>query len=124
MSTVRRLYSLTAVFAGIGFVLQFALAGPRNAFGFLIGGLASFGNLWMFAWLATSIAPGERTQKPWPASVFVGRYIVLVAVGYATVKALNVSPVAVLLGLLASTAAALTSAVLELAETLFGKRSQ
>jgi hypothetical protein len=123
-TSVRRLYLLTGAFAILGFVSQFAVAGPRNAFGFLMGALGSFGNLWLFDWLSRSIAPGERQQKPWQASLFIGRYIVLIAVGYATVKALDVGPLAVLLGLLASSAAALISSIFDLVYSLLGKRSQ
>lgn len=122
--TVRRLYVLTAAFAAIGFVWQFAASGPRNAFGFLLGALGSFGNLWLFDWLSRSIAPGGSQRKPWQASLFVGRYIILIAVGYATVNALGVTPLAVLLGLLVSTAAAITSAVIDLVSNFRGSRSQ
>ena len=115
---VRRLYALTALFILIGFVWQFTVAGPRDALAFVAGGLGSFGNLWMFDWLSRSIAPGDRTQKPWQAGLFIGRYIVLIAFGYATVKALDVSALAVLLGLLASTAAAVVSSLFELIRNL------
>jgi hypothetical protein len=123
VTTVRRLYHLTALFGGVGFVSEWIVSGPRDALGFLIGALGSFGNLWMFDWLASSIAPGERQQKPWQASLFIGRYIVLIAVGYATVKGLGVSPLAVLLGLFVSSAAAITSALFELIQSLFNRRS-
>lgn len=124
MTDVRRLYLLTGILSAGGFIAEFIWAGGRNGLGFLIGAAGSFGNLWTFDLLAGAIAPGERTQKPWGAGLFVGRYIILIAAGYATVKTLNVSPLAVLLGLLASTAAALASAVFDLVESLFGKRSQ
>jgi hypothetical protein len=122
--TVRRLYIVTAAFAGIGFVWQFVAAGPRSALGFLIGALGSLGNLWLFDWLSRAIAPGEKQRKPWQASLFVGRYIVLIAVGYATVNALGVNPLAVLLGLLISTAAAIASALFDVLASLRGSRSQ
>lgn len=121
--TIRRLYRLTLLFAGIGFVWQFSAAGPRSALAFLIGAFGSFANLWVFDWLSRSIAPGDRQQKPWQASLFIGRYIVLIALGYATVKSLSVSPLPVLLGLLASTGAALTSSVIDLVNSLRGDRS-
>jgi hypothetical protein len=112
--SMRRLYILTGVFTLAGFIWYLAEHGAREAFGFLIGAVGSFGNLWLFNWLSGSIAPGERTQKPWQTSLFIGRYFGLFLVGYATVKALDVSPLAVLLGLLASTAAALAASVIEL----------
>lgn len=112
--SMQRLYVMTAVFTAAGFIWFLAHRSPREAFGFLIGALGSFGNLWLFNWLSGSIAPGEHTRKPWQTSLFVGRYLGLFLVGYATVKALDVSPLAVLLGLLASTAAALASSIVEL----------
>jgi len=119
---LRRLYALTALFTLLGFVSYFHAAGGREALGFLCGALGSFGNLWLFGWLARSIAPGERQQKPWQSSLFIGRYLGLFLVGYATVKALDVTPLAVLFGLLASTAAALTASILDLLRALRGAR--
>ncbi len=119
---MKRLYGLTALFGLIGFVWYFALHGPREALGFLCGALGSFGNLWLFSWLALSISPGERQQKPWQSSLFIGRYLGLFLVGYATVNALDVTPLAVLLGLLASTAAALASSIFDLVQGLRGNQ--
>lgn len=121
---MKRLYRLTAGFAVLGAICEWVAAGPRDAVGFLLGALGSIANLWTFDFLSGAIAPGERKIKPWPASLFVGRYIILVAAGYATVKTLDVRPLAVLLGLLVSTAAALTSAILDLIQGLFERRSQ
>ncbi|MBV8729363.1 MAG: hypothetical protein JO336_06100 [Acidobacteriia bacterium] len=112
--SVRRLFLLTGMFGAIGFVSYFAARGPREAFGFAIGTLGSFGNLWLFNWLSRSIAPGDHQRKPWQASLFIGRYLGLFLVGYATVNALDVSPLAVLFGLLASTAAVLISSIIDL----------
>ena len=111
---MRRLYILTGLFTLGGFLWYFAEHGGREALGFLIGALGSFGNLWLFNWLSASIAPGDRRRSPWQSSLFIGRYLGLFLVGYATVKGLDVSPLAVLLGLLASTAAALVSSIIEL----------
>ena len=119
---MKRLYRLTALFGLIGFVWYFVLHGPREALGFLCGALGSFGNLWLFGWLARSISPGERQQKPWQSSLFIGRYLGLFLVGYATVNALDVKPLAVLLGLLASTAAALASSIFDLVQGLRGNQ--
>ena len=115
-----RLYVFTGAFALAGFIWYFGHHGAREAFGFLIGAAGSFGNLWLFNWLSGSIAPGDNPRRPWQASLFVGRYLGLFLVGYATVNALDVSPLAVLLGLLASTAAALTSSIIELIRSFRG----
>jgi hypothetical protein len=121
--SLRRLYWLTASYGLLGFVSYFWLQGVRPALGFAIGSLGSLGNLWLFNWLSRAIAPGPRTRRPWEAGAFVGRYLVLFLVGYATVKSLDVNPLPVVLGLFASTAAVLTALVVELIENLIGRRT-
>jgi ATP synthase I chain len=121
---IRRIYVLTAAFAAVGFVWQLAEHGPKDAIAFLLGGLGSFGNLWLFDRLSRGIAPAAGHHKPWQASAFIGRYIVLIAIGYATVNALGVSPLAVLLGLLASTAAVIASSLFDLIRSLTGDRNE
>lgn len=118
--SVRRLYWLTALFGLAGFVSYFWVLGPRPAFGFLLGAAGSLGNLWLFEWLANSIAPREAPPRPWKAGAFVGRYVILFTAGYVIVKGLGVNPLAVALGLLASTAAVLLSSIIELIQALSG----
>lgn len=115
---VRRLYWLTALFGLAGFASYFWTFGPRPAFGFLLGAAGSLGNLWLFEWLANSIAPREAPRRPWKAAAFVGRYVILFTAGYVIVKGLGVNPLAVALGLLASTAAVLLSSIIELIQAL------
>jgi len=117
-----RVYRLTIVFGCLGFLSYFCWASLRPAFAFGVGALGSLLNLWVFDWMSAAIAPGEKKRKPWQAGLFVGRYIILLAAGYAIVKTLNVSPLAVVLGLLASTAAVLTSLILELVLSVAGRR--
>jgi hypothetical protein len=114
--SLRRLYWLTASFGAIGFVSYFWLQGPRSAFGFLLGAVSSFGNLLMFEWLSRAIAPGDAPRQPWRAGVFVGRYVVLVTIGYVIVNALGVNALAVILGLFSSTAAVLLSSTIEIVQ--------
>lgn len=123
MTLVSRLYWLTAAFGLIGFVSYFALQGFIAAIAFLLGATGSFLNLWAFDLLSARLAPGPKTRKPWQASVYVTRFIVLFAAGYAIVKGLGVNPLPVVLGLLASTAAALASILIELLVSLLGTRS-
>ena len=121
---LRRLYFLTVGIGLLGFVSFFARRGIRPAVAFLLGALASLGNLWLYDWLSRSIAPGAKAaRKPWQAGAFIGRYLILFTFGYAIVKALDVNPLAVVLGLLASTGAVLASILFELAQSLLGKRS-
>jgi len=130
---VRRIYWLALGFGALGFVAYFALQGWRPASAFFLGALGSIGNLWIFDKLAHSIQPAPAAEppaegpdppkKPWQAGIFVTRYILLLAVGYAIVKTLGVNPLAVILGLLSSTAAVLTSTVIELLQNYLVSRS-
>lgn len=121
--TVRRLYWLTAAFGVIGFVSYFVLVGVVPAVAFLLGAAGSFGNLWLFDWLSGAVAPGTMSRKPWQAGAFVTRYLLFFAAGYVIVKALNVNPLPVIFGLLASTVAVLMSSILDLFGSLLGSRS-
>jgi len=119
---IRRLYWLTALFGLIGFVSYFSASRPRSALAFLLGSLGSFGNLALFDWLARGLGPGERPRKPWQAGAFATRYLLLFTAGYVIVKALNVNPLAVILGLLSSTAAVIIWSLAELFQSRFGTR--
>ncbi len=120
--SVRQLYQLTMAVGVLGTIAFSIPYGFRPALAFLLGAAVSLGNLWLFSWLARAIEPGDRRQKPWEAGVFVGRYLILFTFGYVIVKALGVSPLPVVLGLFASTAAVLLSSVLELIGSLLGPR--
>jgi hypothetical protein len=122
MTTVRQLYRYTALIGLLGFVWYFRMEGPRPAVGFLLGAAISFGNLWLFHWLSRAIAPADSPRKPWQAGAFLGRYLILFTAGYVIVNALGVNPLAVVLGLFASTAAVLLSSAIELLQSLLGKR--
>ena len=126
---VRQLYRWTILFAAAGIVWQVIAGGPRSGIAFLLGALGSLANLWVFEWLTnvleraavqTPEAEPER-KRPWGAGLFIGRYAALWLVGYTTVKALGVSPLPVLLGLLTSTAAVLAASIAELFGSLFKK---
>jgi hypothetical protein len=121
---VRRLYWLTTGYGLLGFFCYFALQGIRPAFAFLLGALGSAGNLWFFERMTHGIAPGDQSKKPATAGAFAIRYVILFSLGYVIVKGLGVNPLAVVLGLLASTAAVLTSSIIELAQGFFLSRNQ
>jgi hypothetical protein len=116
---IQRLYLLTAAFGLLGAIFCLARFGTRESFAFLMGALASLGNLWVYDYMSRGIAPGTDPKKPWQASAFISRYLLLVAGGYALVKVLGVNPLTVILGLLASTAAVLASSILELIQSFF-----
>jgi ATP synthase I chain len=120
--SLRRLYWLTASFGMMGFVSYFWLQGPRPAFGFLLGALSSFGNLWLFVWLSRAISPTGAPRRPWKAGAFVARYVILVTIGYVIVNALNVNVLAVILGLFSSTAAVLLSSTIEIVQGFSGSK--
>ncbi len=119
---LRRVRWLTGLFGGIGFVSYFWLGGAREGLGFLLGALGSFGNLLLFEWLSSAIAPAGAPPQPWKTGAFVARYVVLFLVGFAIVKGLGVNPLAVVLGLLASTAAVLLSSVVEIVQSFSESR--
>jgi ATP synthase I chain len=122
--SVRRLYSLTMFFGALGFFCYLALAGARPAFGFLAGALGAAGNLWLFERMTRGIAPSDHSKKPAQAGAFAIRYVILFSLGYVIVKGLGVNPLAVILGLLASTAAVLTSSIIELVQGFRISRKQ
>lgn len=123
---IRRIYRLTALIGLIGFVWYFAVRGPRSGFGFALGAATSFGNLWLFDWLSRAIAPAsadqEAPRRKWQGGLFAGRYLILFTFGYVIVKALGVNPLAVVLGLFASTAAIIISLAASAIESLLGNR--
>jgi len=123
---VRRIYWLALGFGLVGFAVYFGLQGWRPATGFALGALGSLGNLWLYERLTRSIEPrpsGEAPKKPWQAGIFIARYAVMIAVAYAIVRLLEVNALAVILGLLTSTAAVLTSTIIELLQDFFVSRS-
>jgi len=111
---VRRLYWTTAALGLVGSIAYFVLDGMRSALGFAIGSASSLGNLWLFSWLSQAIAPGAPIRQRWRSGIFALRYAVLILAGYVIVNALGVKPLAVVLGLLASTAAIILTGILEL----------
>jgi hypothetical protein len=117
--SIRRLYWLTAVFAGTGFIAWWPLQGFKTALAFLLGALVAMGNLYLFGYLSRAISPAPGKTRPWEARAFISRYLLLFGFGYVIVKALGVNPLAVIVGLLTSTAAAVLSIIIELFERLF-----
>ncbi|HEX4167780.1 MAG TPA: ATP synthase subunit I [Bryobacteraceae bacterium] len=121
--TIQFIYKLTGVFGLIGFVLFFWIGGIRDALAFALGVLCSFGNLWMLHRITGAIVPGPEARKPLRAGSYFIRFAFLLAIGYGIVKLLNVSPIAVISGLLAGTAATLASVIIELVAQVFKGRT-
>ena len=120
-ASVSQLYVLTGLLGLAGLVFYFVYSGLRSALAFGLGAAMSLFNLWLFNRLAVAIGPGEGSRKPWRAGAFVGRYVIFFLVGYVIVRALDVSPLPVVFGLFASTAAVLLSSVLELFGSFLGR---
>ncbi len=120
--SIATIYKLTGLFGLIGFIAYFWIDGVRSAAAFALGAGSSFGNLWLFDRLSRSIAPGVHNRKPWQAGAYVTRYVLLLGIGYTIVRALNVSPLAVILGLFASAAAVVTTIILELISQVLHSR--
>jgi ATP synthase I chain len=119
--TVVQLYRFTLLIGLAGTLAYFFYGGFRPALAFALGAATSLLNLWLFNRLARGIGPGEGSKKPWQAGAFAGRYLIFFAAGYVIVKALDVSPLPVVFGLFASTAAVLLSSVLELFGSFSGR---
>jgi hypothetical protein len=119
--TVTQLYRWTLLIGLAGTLAYLFYGAFRPALAFALGSAVSFLNLWLFDRLARGIAPGQGSKKPWQAGAFAARYLIFFAAGYVIVKALDVSPLPVVFGLFASTAAVLLSSVLELFESFSGK---
>ncbi|GEM_PF-1789714 len=113
-----RLYWLAGLYAFGGCVYCFYAARIQGLFGFAFGALASFANLWLFTWLTRTISPGHSSRRRWPTSLYISRFLVLFLTGYGIVKLLGVSPLSIVLGLLASTFAVLVSIIIELIQSL------
>ena len=119
--SIRRIYILTAVVAVGGVAAIWLMQGFKPALAFFLGALVSLGNLYLFAWLSRAISPAPGESRPWEARAFISRYLLLFAGGYVIVKVLDVSPLAVIAGMLTSTVAVIASSIIELFERLSTK---
>jgi hypothetical protein len=121
--SLEKLYKLTGLFGLLGFIAYFWLEGVRSASAFALGAACSIGNVWLFDRMSRSIAPGPTGKKPLQPGAYIIRYILLLGIGYGIVKALDVSPLAVVLGLLSSAAAVLASLILEIISHVISRRT-
>ena len=112
---VHRIAVLTIWIGGAGTIAGFAWKGPRFAIGFLLGATLSLASFWRWKKVVDALGTGAKPRRWW---IWVLRLAVLAAAAYVIVKYLEVTPVAVFTGLLASAGAALMAAVYEL---IYGK---
>jgi hypothetical protein len=112
-----RLCWLAGLYVFGGCVYSFYAAQFQGLLGFAFGALASFVNLWLFIWLTRAISPSGSSRRRWPTSLYISRLLILFFTGYGIVKLLGVSPLSIVLGLLASTFAVLVSIIIELIQS-------
>lgn len=121
--TLRRLYLLAGAIAITGICFFTAKRGPRAGLAFGCAAGISIANLWLFNWLSHRIAPAEGTPQSRGSGLFITRYLVLFALGYATVNTLGFDPVPVIAGLFVTAAAVLISFTIEIFGTVLKKSS-
>ena len=107
----RRITILIVVIGVVGTIAFTATKGPHFGAGFLLGAALSWVSFWRWKKVVDALAPGEKRRSAW---VWLLRFAALAGVAYVIVNYLAVTPVAVFLGLLATAAAAIVSAIFEL----------
>jgi uncharacterized membrane protein len=110
----RRLYWLTGAIGLAGTVVSWTIWGKAAGGGFLLGSIASLGNLWIWRAIARGLSHGESRPSKVAPSLFAARFLALFAIGYVMLRTLNVQPLAMILGLLVSAAAVIAEILLEL----------
>jgi hypothetical protein len=109
---IRRIVRVSIIVTVIGALATLALRGPRAAAGFLAGAAISAINLWGLVSIVNGIG-GSRIGAS--AILFFLRYLLIAGGVYVIVKLLNITPGAVFVGLLVTTAAVIVEALYELA---------
>jgi len=116
---IGRITRFALILAAIGTITGFAIAGPRNAAGFLVGAALSLITIRSWFKLAHSLGDDGGLPGGGAAVFLVLRYLLIAGAVYATIKVLGSAPVALICGLLVSFAAV----VLELLFGLAGPKS-
>ena len=118
-TTVRRIAWLTVWIGGAGAIAGFVWKGPRFGAGFLLGAALSLASFWRWKKVVDAIGPGGKPRRTSVrVLVWLLRFAALAGAAYVIVKYLEVTPLAVFTGLLASAGAALMAAIYEL---IYGK---
>lgn len=119
--STRRLFVLTVAIGFVGSAIAWVVWGGPGAAGFGIGSAASFLNLWLWHGLTLRLSGEGDRRARFASTFFVGRILVLFAIGYVILRTLNVQPLAAILGLFTSAIAAMAEILIELA--LMGRRT-
>ncbi|MGA3026801.1 MAG: ATP synthase subunit I [Bryobacteraceae bacterium] len=112
---VGRIVWLTVCIGGSGAIAGFIWKGPRFGAGFLLGAALSLASFWRWKKVVDALGSGGKPRRAW---VWLLRFAALAGAAYVIVKYLEVTPLAVFTGLLASAGAALMAAIYEL---IYGK---
>ena len=108
---VRRITWFILVLGLLGAVVLGLAKGLRFGVGFLLGASLSYVSFWRWKHVVDALAGQPKRSSIW---LWLLRFAVLIAAGYAIVNYLEVKPVTVFLGLLVSAAAVLVSVIYEL----------
>jgi hypothetical protein len=108
---VGRITHVILIIGPLGSLGAAVLRGWRFGLGFLLGAALSYLSFWRWQRVVEALG---TTAKGRSFARWMIRFIGLVAIAYAIIKYLEVSPVAVFLGLLVSAAAVIVSNILEL----------
>ena len=107
---VRRITLCILVLGPIGAVAFGAVKGVGFASGFLLGASLSYVSFWRWTKVVDALT---GATKPRSIGLWLLRFVVLIGAGYVIVKYLEVTPVAVFMGLLVSAAAVIISIAYE-----------
>src|SRR5437588_1260855 len=108
---VRRITRFILVFGMLGAIVLGVTKGIGFGVGFLLGASLSYVSFWRWKKVVDALGGQPERRSIW---LWLLRFAVLIAAGYAIVNYLEVTPAAVFLGLLVSAAAVLVSVIYEL----------
>jgi hypothetical protein len=106
-----RIERITIILALAGAAVAFALGGWRDAGGFLIGALISFGSFRSWIKIAAMLGQTDKPPGVTTALLLALRYPLMAVAVYVTIKLLGITPAALGVGLLVSFAAVLVDLV-------------
>ncbi len=112
---VHRITWLILAIGSAGTLALLVAKGWRFGVGFLLGAGLSYVSFWRWRKVVEALDGAKQKQRG--AWIWLLRFAALAGLAYVIVKYLEVTPVAVFLGLLVSAAAVIFSAILELIDT-------
>ncbi len=110
-----RLKRFTILIGLVGALVTLALRGPADAAGFLGGAAFSLVSLSSWIRVSNSLGAGFKPSVGLSGVFLALRYLLMAAAIYVIVNVLGISPVAMILGLLASFAAVILELLYQLA---------